>query len=210
RSTRARASPTPRTSASCSSARASSAQASRAHDLRAREWTSIEYTRAVGRAGPRALPRRAARTTDSRADSGRLRDSTGRLVVSRWSRLIAAALPLLAVFALVVLVMPVTRPEAAAPEGQLTYAFHVTLAPRWLDPGETESAITPFKVLYAIHDALVKPMPGGQTTPCLAESWSVTPDGTSYTFVLRQNIKFHNGEPVTAEDVKFSFERYKG
>jgi hypothetical protein len=119
-------------------------------------------------------------------------------------------LPLLAFFTLVALVMPVTRPEAAAPEGQLTYAFHVTLAPRWLDPGETESAITPFKVLFAIHDALVKPMPGGQTTPCLAESWSVTPDGTSYTFVLRQNIKFHNGEPVTAEDVKFSFDRYKG
>jgi peptide/nickel transport system substrate-binding protein len=123
--------------------------------------------------------------------------------------LIAAASPLVAVFALVVLVMPVTRPEAAAPEGQLTYAFHVTLAPRWLDPGETESAITPFKVLYAIHDALVKPMPGGQITPCLAESWSVTPDGTGYTFVLRQNIKFHNGEPVTAEDVKFSFERQR-
>jgi peptide/nickel transport system substrate-binding protein len=66
-------------------------------------------------------------------------------------------LPLVAFFTLVVLVMPVTRPEAAAPEGPLTYAFHVTLAPRWLDPGETESAITPFKVLYAIHDALVNP-----------------------------------------------------
>src|SRR5437867_10811096 len=53
-------------------------------------------------------------------------------------------------------------------------------------------------------------MPTGQTTPSLAESWSVSPDGTSYTFVLRQNAKFHNGEPVTAEDDKFSFERYKG
>src|SRR5881398_1444081 len=92
----------------------------------------------------------------------------------------------------------------------MVWAAHVTLAPRWLDPGETESAITPFKVLYAIHDALVKPMPTGQTTPSLAESWSASPDGTSYTFVLRQNAKFHNGEPVTSEDVKFSFERYKG
>ena len=38
-------------------------------------------------------------------------------------------------------------------------------------------------------------MPSGQTTPCLAESWSMTPDGTSYTLVLCQNIKFHSGDP---------------
>src|SRR6267142_2609836 len=99
---------------------------------------------------------------------------------------------------------------AAPPDGQMAFAVHVTLAPKWLDPGETESAITPFLVLYAIHDALVKPMPAGQTTPSLAESWSVSQDALTYTFVLRHNAKFHNGEPVTAEDVKFSFDRYKG
>ena len=101
-------------------------------------------------------------------------------------------------------------PAAAGPDGQMVWAVHVTLAPRWLDPGETESAITPFMVLYAIHDALVKPMPAGLNTPSLAESWSMSPDGTSYEFVLRQGAKFHNGDPVTAEDVKFSFERYRG
>jgi peptide/nickel transport system substrate-binding protein len=121
-------------------------------------------------------------------------------------RLYGAAL-LLAVAALTA---PAGDSQAAGPAGQVTYAFHVTLAPRWLDPSETESAITPFKVLYAIHDALVKPMPAGQTTPSLAESWSMSPDGLSYTFLLRPNIKFHNGEPVTPDDVKFSFERYKG
>jgi peptide/nickel transport system substrate-binding protein len=99
---------------------------------------------------------------------------------------------------------------ASAPDGVMTWAVHVTLAPRWLDPGETESAITPFMVLYAIHDALVKPMPGGQTTPSLAESWSMSPDGLTYEFLLRRGITFHNGDPVTAEDVKFSFDRYKG
>src|SRR5438093_1395089 len=98
----------------------------------------------------------------------------------------------------------------AGPDGQMVWAAHITLAPRWLDPGETESAITPFMVLYAIHDALVKPMPAGLNTPSLAESWSMSPDGTSYEFVLREGAKFHNGEPVTAEDVKFSFERYRG
>jgi len=85
--------------------------------------------------------------------------------VSRWIRSIAAAWPLVLSCALgasvITLVTPLAELEAA-PEGQVTYAFHVTLAPRWLDPGETESAITPFKVLYAIHDALVKPMPPGR------------------------------------------------
>jgi len=127
--------------------------------------------------------------------------------VIRWARSIAAAWLLLVWCALLT---PVASVEAAGPEGQVIYAFHVTLAPRWLDPGETESVITPFKVLYAIHDALVKPMPAGQTTPSLAESWSTSQDGMSYTFVLRQNARFHNGDPVTADDVKFSFERYKG
>src|SRR5205809_827751 len=98
----------------------------------------------------------------------------------------------------------------AGPDGQMVWAAHITLAPRWLDPGETESAITPFMVLYAIHDALVKPMPAGLTTPSLAESWSVSPDGTSYEFVLRQAARFHNGDPVTSEDIRFSFERYRG
>jgi peptide/nickel transport system substrate-binding protein len=65
-------------------------------------------------------------------------------------------------------------------------------------------------VLYAIHDALVKPMPAGPTTPSLAESWTASKDGLTYEFVLRRGAKFHNGEAVTAEDVKFSFERYRG
>ena len=103
-----------------------------------------------------------------------------------------------------------TPPVPAAPEGTLTWAVHVTLVSRWLDPAETEALITPFMVLYALHDALVKPMPGGPNTPSLAESFSASKDGLSYEFVLRKGIKFHNGDPVTAEDVKFSFERYKG
>src|SRR5213594_632724 len=121
------------------------------------------------------------------------------------SRLLGAGV-LLALVAL----FPGPAARAAGPEGTMSWAIHVTLAPRWLDPGETESAITPFMTLYAIHDALVKPMPGGQNTPSLAESWSMSPDGTSYEFVLRQGAKFHNSDHVTAEDVKFSFERYRG
>ncbi|MBV9374330.1 MAG: ABC transporter substrate-binding protein [Alphaproteobacteria bacterium] len=99
---------------------------------------------------------------------------------------------------------------ATAPGGQLTWAIHVSLAPTWFDPAETEALITPYMVLYALHDAMVKQMPGKTQTPCLAESWSSSPDGLSYEFVLRKGAKFHNGEPVTADDVKFSFERYHG
>jgi peptide/nickel transport system substrate-binding protein len=99
---------------------------------------------------------------------------------------------------------------AAPPDGTLVIGVHVTLVSRWLDPGETEALITPFMVLYALHDALVKPMPGNINAPSLAESWTLAKDGVTYEFVLRKNAKFHNGDPVTAEDVKFSFDRYKG
>jgi peptide/nickel transport system substrate-binding protein len=112
--------------------------------------------------------------------------------------------------AVLVLLLSSLLPAFAAQEGTLTIGIHVTLVSRWLDPGDTEALITPFMTLYALHDALVKPMPGGLNTPCLAESWSVSKDGLTYEFILRKGIKFHNGDPVTAEDVKFTFERYKG
>jgi peptide/nickel transport system substrate-binding protein len=117
----------------------------------------------------------------------------------------------LGVLLVIVLVLAVVTPALAAPEpGTMVWGVHVTLVSRWLDPGETEALITPFMVLYALHDALVKPMPGNISTPSLAESWTVSKDGLTYDFILRKNAKFHNGEPVTAEDVKFTFERYKG
>ena len=92
----------------------------------------------------------------------------------------------------------------------MTFGVHVTLATRWLDPAEAESEITPYMIFYALHDALVKPMPAGLNTPSLAESWTMSKDGRTWEFALRRNARFHNGDPVTAEDVKFSFERYKG
>jgi peptide/nickel transport system substrate-binding protein len=101
-------------------------------------------------------------------------------------------------------------PGAAASEGQLTWAVAVALAPAWFDPADTTGILTPFMVLYALHDALVKPMPGQPMAPSLAERWSVSPDGLTYEFVLRQGVRFHNGEALTADDVKFSFERYRG
>jgi peptide/nickel transport system substrate-binding protein len=96
------------------------------------------------------------------------------------------------------------------PEGQLTVAFDASIAPTFLDPAETPGIGTPFVFLYAMHDALAKPLPGNDMAPCLAESWKESPDGLAYEFKLRPNLKFHNGDPFTAEDVKFTFHRYKG
>jgi peptide/nickel transport system substrate-binding protein len=98
----------------------------------------------------------------------------------------------------------------AKPEGEIRWAVYVTLAPAWFDPAEVIGVLTPFWVMYAMHDALVKPMPGNLMAPSLAESWTVSPDGRAYEFKLRQGLKFHNGDPFTAEDVKFSFHRAKG
>jgi len=109
-----------------------------------------------------------------------------------------------------VLLLALVTAAAAEPAGQVIVAAHVTLASRWLDTSETEAEITPFMIYYALHDALVKPMPGNLNGPCLAESWTMSKDGRTWEFVLRKGVRFHNGDPVTAEDVKFSFERYKG
>ncbi len=99
---------------------------------------------------------------------------------------------------------PQTRPE-----GEMRWALYVTVPPVWFDPAEVVGVITPFWVLYALHDALVKPMPGNLLSPSLAESWTVSADQKVYEFKLRQGLKFHNGDAFTAEDVKFSFQRAK-
>ena len=99
---------------------------------------------------------------------------------------------------------------AGKPEGQLVIAFDTSIAPTYLDPAETPGTATPFTFLYALHDALVKPLPGNDLAPSLAESWRESDDGLTYEFKLRQGLTFHNGDPFTADDVKFSFLRYRG
>ena len=95
------------------------------------------------------------------------------------------------------------------PDGQLTVAFDASIAPVFLDPAETPGIGTPFVFLYAMHDALIKPLPGNDMAPCLAESWKESPDGLVYEFKLRPGLKFHNGDPFTTEDVLFSYQRSK-
>jgi peptide/nickel transport system substrate-binding protein len=111
---------------------------------------------------------------------------------------------------LAALAMLPVGPAVAQPVGTMTFAVHVTLATRWLDPAETDAEITPFMIFYALHDALVKPMPASLNAPSLAESWTMSKDGRVWEFVLRKGARFHNADPVTSDDVKFSFERYRG
>jgi peptide/nickel transport system substrate-binding protein len=113
---------------------------------------------------------------------------------------------------LIVVIAALGAPPAAqaAPAGRAVMAWHVTIAPSWFDPSTAPPQITPFGMLYALHDALVRPYPGHKMGPSLAEAWSESPDGKTYEFRLRPGLKFHNGDPVTTEDVKFSFERYRG
>jgi peptide/nickel transport system substrate-binding protein len=129
------------------------------------------------------------------------RTADRRLALSRRDLLVAAGLGLAS---------GVPRFAAAASPDQLTWGIHVSLAPTWFEPAEASGIITPFMVLYALHDAMVKPMPDKALAPSLAESVGVSEDGRGYDFVLRDGAIFHNGDPVTSEDVKFSFERYRG
>ncbi len=99
---------------------------------------------------------------------------------------------------------------APAPAGEIVVAFHVTISPAWFDPSLAPPQITPFGILYALHDALVRAYPGTKMGPGLAESWEESEDGLTYEFKLKPELTFHNGDPITTEDVKFSFDRYKG
>src|SRR5438874_13190952 len=128
-------------------------------------------------------------------------------MMKRWRKLASAAILACATG----LASPGAAPAQTKPEGEMRFALYVTLAPAWLDPGEfLLGNLTPFWMLYALHDALIKPMPGNPMANSLAESWSMSEDQRVYDFTLRKGVKFHNGDPFTAEDVAFSFARAKG
>ncbi len=104
-----------------------------------------------------------------------------------------------------------TQSAKVVPKGKIVLAWHAGLASRWLDPQEHDGTATPDNFFTAIHDGLIK----NQGTalydhPALAERFSFAPDARSATFTLRRGITFHNGDPVTPQDVKFSYESYRG
>ncbi|GIO15345.1 diguanylate phosphodiesterase [Cohnella xylanilytica] len=79
----------------------------------------------------------------------------------------------------------------------------------YLDPHLAVAAGTS-EVLFNIFEGLLKPNSKGELQPAIAESYEISPDGLTYTFKLRDGVKFHNGNPVTSADVKYSYDRLAG
>ncbi len=119
-------------------------------------------------------------------------------------------MPIARAAAALLLVAALAAPSAHAAEGRMTWGVHVSLTPAFFDPADATGTALPLMVYYAVHDALVRPLPGQAMGAGLARSWTASRDGLVYEFVLRPGVRFHNGDPVTPEDVKFSFERYRG
>ena len=108
------------------------------------------------------------------------------------------------------LALAVAAPAAHAQGSKNSVVLGMVLEPTpGLDPTTAPAAAIGEVVHYNILEGLTKINVDGSVTPLLAESWSVTPDGKTYTFKLQRGIKFQDGEPFDAAAVKFSFERAK-
>lgn len=80
--------------------------------------------------------------------------------------------------------LPVIGVSAEIPKGVMKGAMHFSLAGDWLDSSLTAATGTGFFPLYLFYESLLKPMAGNMFTPCLAESWTFTPDYRVYEFKL--------------------------
>lgn len=107
-------------------------------------------------------------------------------------------------FVLVALMAPVAA--NAAPKGEIVVAGPVLR--QQFDP-TTITSVADWLVTDLLFDGLLNLGPQGKY-PALAESWIVSPDGKQIDFTLRQNVRFHNGDPLTAEDVKFTYDKLLG
>ncbi|MBT2303498.1 ABC transporter substrate-binding protein [Variovorax paradoxus] len=107
--------------------------------------------------------------------------------------------------------VPLALPQAALAQGRKdSIVLGMALEPPGLDPTAGAAAAIAEIVQYNILETLTKINADGSVTPLLAESWEVSPDLRTYTFKLRQGVKFQNGEPFNAQTVKFSFDRAGG
>ena len=97
------------------------------------------------------------------------------------------------------------------PKGKMTLAWHTNIASRWLDPQQHDGTASPDNFLFAIHDGLIKNLYDNKYGHlALAEHFEFPEDAKSATFRLRAGLKFHDGSPITMEDVKWSYENYRG
>jgi peptide/nickel transport system substrate-binding protein len=109
---------------------------------------------------------------------------------------------------------PLVRRSAAddlVPAGKMTLAWHTNIAPRWLDPLQHDGGATPDNFLNAVDDALIKNFREKKFDHlALADKFDFAEDARSAVFRLREKLQFHDGSPLTADDVKWSYEHYHG
>ena len=118
----------------------------------------------------------------------------------------AVAARLAAMLAAAVVALGLAAP-AGAQGRKDTAVLAMALEPPGLDPTAGAASAIGEVVLYNVFETLMKVQSDGSTVPLLAADWAVTPDLKTWSFTLRQGVKFHNGEPLDAAAVKFSFER---
>jgi peptide/nickel transport system substrate-binding protein len=97
--------------------------------------------------------------------------------------------------------------HAAAQGKKDSVVIGMGLEPPGLDPTSAAAAAIGEVTHFNVLEGLTKINADGKVTPLLAEGWTISPDLKTYTFKLRQGVKFQNGDPLTSADVKFSFER---
>jgi peptide/nickel transport system substrate-binding protein len=97
-----------------------------------------------------------------------------------------------------------TAPAETSADTEVTIGLQ--LEPPTLDLTSSPAAAIPQVLLYNVYETLVKLEPDGSITPLLAESWDLSDDGTVYEFEIREGVTFHNGEPLTADDVVYSLD----
>ena len=107
-----------------------------------------------------------------------------------------------------------TAEAAAAGEGATTdgadparFVFGITQEITSVDPHNDTDAATR-SVLFNVFDGLVKATPEGEVVPAVASDYTVSDDATVYTFTVRDGITFTDGNAITAEDIKYSLERF--
>jgi peptide/nickel transport system substrate-binding protein len=110
---------------------------------------------------------------------------------------------ILSLLVMILALMPISTVFAQS-GGLLNFALSGN--PDTLDPHKTAGTLT-FQVIKSFYDTLIEPDITGKRVPALAESWSTSADNLVWTFKLRKDVVFHNGQSFTSKDVKATFNR---
>lgn len=114
--------------------------------------------------------------------------------------------PWRAALVVLVIVLASSGMPAKAQTSRDRLVFALSGGPDTLDPHGTAATLA-FMVMKSLYDTLVEPDDEGRLVPALAESWTASPDGTTWTFKLRAGVRFHHGKTLDAADVKATLER---